>query len=79
MTGAMESATRSAVVERFAPIATLASTSAATATTQAPMSHDDLNAPFMMISAVVWIGRDVLERLQAHGTVRVPAPASEAS
>jgi hypothetical protein len=41
------------------------------------MSHDDLNVVFTMISTLLWSGLDLLERQQAHGTARVPAPASE--
>jgi hypothetical protein len=58
-------------------MARLAATMIATAAAQAPMSDDDLNAAFSMISTLLWIGLDVLERQQAHGTVRVPALSSE--
>jgi len=36
----------------------LAATPIPTAETQAPMSHDDLNDVFTMISTLLWIGRD---------------------
>jgi len=58
MPGAMPSAITSAVVEGFAPNAMLAATPIPTAETQAPMSHDDLNDVFTMISTLLWIGRD---------------------
>jgi hypothetical protein len=60
--GARLSASRTAVVERFAPMATLAVTIIATTATHPRMSHDDLNAAFTMISPLLWSGVDVLER-----------------
>jgi hypothetical protein len=78
MAGAIPSASRSAVVERFAPIAVLAATVSAKAAIHGPtMSHDDLNTTFNMISTLLWIGVDIPERQSAHEIGRVPALASE--
>ena len=62
MAGAIPSASRTAVVERFAPMAMLAATIIVTASSHATMSHDDLNAVFTLISTFLWSGVDGLER-----------------
>src|SRR5436309_15613084 len=76
MPGATPTATRRAVVERFAPIAMLATMMMATAAIQPPMSHDGLKPVFNMIATLLWIDVDELEMRRARGTAPAPAPAS---
>ena len=77
MAGAIAHARRSTVVERFACSAILAATIVITTANQAAMGQNDLNERFNMVSTLIWIGLGRTERRQAHGTARVPAPASE--
>ena len=60
MTGAIPSKT--AVVERLAPMAMLAPTTIVTASSHATISHHDLNGAFTMTSTFLWGGVDVLEQ-----------------
>lgn len=78
MAGAIPSASRSAVVERLAPLAMRAATMSATAANQRPTSHRDLTAMFNVISTLLWVGAVVLAMRPAPGTDPAPAPARRA-